>query len=132
MFSSTMRACLSTVTSGIFPVRRSIGVRPETNTKLPARITGLSGMPSFFRCTLTPGTSMTSFFTFPMGSFAVQKKQTGSPPSRGRHSGFLVLVEHFLNRRALLGDGEREHEQDARFLRHQVVAGDNRKSTRLN
>src|SRR5690349_20140209 len=102
MFSSTIFVCFSTVTSGISPVRRSVGVRPDTKTKLPARSTGLSGMPSFFRCQLTPGTSMTYFLTFFMS----------------------VLVEHLLDRFALPRYREREHEKDARLLRHEVVADD--------
>src|SRR5688500_208481 len=117
MFSSTMRACLSTVTSGILPVRRSIGVRPETKTKLPARITGLSGMPSFLRCRLPPGTSMPSCFTVPMALL-------GPPPSRGRLSVISIFVKHLLNRRSLARDRQCQHEQDARLLRHQVVADD--------
>src|SRR5688500_10359767 len=117
MFSSTMRACLSTVTSGILPVRRSIGVRPETKTRLPARITGLSGMPSFFRCRLTPGTSITSFFTFPMILLGRRLREVGDDNA-------LVLVEHVMNRGAFLRKRKRQHEQDARLLRHQVVADD--------
>src|SRR6185312_429229 len=105
MLSSTCLVCFSTVTSGILPVRRSIGVKPETNTKLPARITGLSGMPSFLRCTLTPGTSMTSFLIF-------------------RIAFLLILVEHLLKGLRLPRHGEREHEKDARLLRHEVVADD--------
>src|SRR5581483_9810493 len=111
MFSSTIFVCFSTVTSGILPVRRSVGVRPETKTKLPARITGLSGMPSFFRCQLTPGTSMTSFFTFFIGLSQAAAR-------------LLILVEHLLDRLPLARDRESEHEQDARFLRHEVVADD--------
>jgi hypothetical protein len=55
MFSSTMRVCFSTVMSGILPVRRSVGVSPETKTKFPARITGFNGMPSFFSTTTNFG-----------------------------------------------------------------------------
>src|SRR5688572_26460915 len=132
MFSSTMRACWSTVTSGILPVRRSIGVRPETNTNSPARITGLSGMPSFFRWRLTPGTSMTSFFTFLMVPLIVAPAKAGAHlPQKNKRGPRLrgddvesVLIKHLLNRSPLARDGEREHEEDARLLRHEVVADD--------
>src|ERR1043166_1414373 len=135
MFSSTIFVCFSTVTSGILPVRRSVGVRPETKTKLPARITGLSGMPSFFRCQLTPGTSITSFFTFVITASPSEiwaaPRESGDPCFRhwvpafaGTTRGSLMRVEHLLNRVALPRDGEREHEKNARFLRHQVVADD--------
>src|SRR5947209_11277222 len=114
MFSSTIFVCFSTVTSGILPVRRSVGVRPETKTKSPARITGLSGIPSFFRCQLTPGTSMTSFFTFFISLLPC------CHPRERRVD--LVRVEHLLDRLALSRDGEREQQKDARLLRHEVVA----------
>ena len=100
MLSSTWRACLSTVTSRILPVRRSIGVRPGNEDETAGADHRVERDAFLLQVLLTPGTSMTSFLIF------------------------FIARRTSLNGAALARDGKGKHEQYARLLRHQVVADD--------